>query len=51
MSEQPECLQEVRRWIEKAENDRRNAEYVLTMENACPTETFAFTVSRSQRNT
>lgn len=42
MSAPPEIIQDVRRWIEKAENDRRNAEFVLTLENKCPTDTVCF---------
>lgn len=33
---------EARQWIEKAENDRRNAEFVLTMEFHCPTDTICY---------
>ena len=42
MSEQPEIIAEIRRWIEKAENDFRNAEYVLTMQENCPFETVCY---------
>ena len=42
MSEQPEITEVVRGWIEKAENDLRNAEYVLQMEQGCPTDTVCF---------
>lgn len=42
MSGQPELQGEVRRWIEKAENDLRNAEYVLTLAVDCPTDTVCF---------
>lgn len=42
MSGLPDIIREVRRWIEKAENDRRNAEYVLTMKHGCPTDTVCF---------
>jgi len=33
---------EVCRWIEKAENDFRNAEYVLTLKENCPFDTVAY---------
>lgn len=31
MSVRPEIIAEVRRWVEKAEHDLANAEYVVTM--------------------
>ncbi len=42
MSERPEEAGDVARWVEKAENDLRNAEYVITMERNCPTDTVCF---------
>jgi len=42
MSTPPEIIKEVRRWIEKAENDFRNAEYVLTLEENCPFDTVSY---------
>jgi HEPN domain-containing protein len=42
MSGLPENLHVVRGWIQKAENDRINAKFVLTMEYACPTDTACF---------
>lgn len=42
MSERPEILAEVRRWLAKAEHDLRNAEHVLTMEEDCPFDTICF---------
>ncbi len=42
MSARPEIIAEVGRWIEKAEHDLRNAEYVLTMEDDCPFDTVCF---------
>jgi len=42
MSQPPEILTEVRRWVTKAENDLRNAEYVLTLGKECPTDTVCF---------
>ncbi len=42
MSEQPENLHEVFRWIEKAEHDLRNAEHTLTLEEECPFDTVCF---------
>ena len=37
----------LRQWVEKAENDLRNAEYVLTMKRDCPTDTVAISVLRN----
>ena len=42
MSERPETGPEVRRWVEKADHDFRNAEYVLTLKEDCPTDTVCF---------
>ena len=42
MSAPPEIIAEVLRWVERAENDFRNAEYVLTMEQNCPFDTVAY---------
>ena len=42
MNAQPEINTEIRRWIEKAEHDLRNAEYVLTLKEECPTDTVSF---------
>ena len=42
MNEQPEITSVVRGWVEKAEHDLRNAEYVLSMEHDCPTDTVCF---------
>jgi HEPN domain-containing protein len=41
MNERPEII-EVRRWIEKAEHDLQNAEFVLTMKENCPYDTVCF---------
>jgi len=38
----PDILAEVRRWIDKAEHDLLNAEYVLTMGENCPVDTVCF---------
>jgi len=38
----PEQVRLVRQWIEKAEEDYRNAEYVLTLEDDCPLSTVCF---------
>lgn len=38
----PEQAHLVRQWIEKAEEDFRNAEYVLTLEENCPLSTVCF---------
>ena len=42
MSSLPEIIAEVMRWVEKAENDFRNAEYVLTMQENCPYDTVTY---------
>lgn len=42
MSTRPEIVAEVRRWVEKAENDFRNAEYVLTLKENCPFDTVSY---------
>ncbi len=42
MSTRPEITAEVRRWVEKAENDFRNAEYVLTLKENCPYDTVSY---------
>lgn len=42
MSTRPEITAEVRRWVEKAENDFRNAEYVLTLKENCPFDTVSY---------
>lgn len=38
----PEQVHLVRQWIEKAEEDYKNAEYVLTLEEDCPVGTVCF---------
>ena len=42
MSERHEVIAEVRRWVQKAEHDLRNAEYVSTLEEDCPFDTVCF---------
>jgi HEPN domain-containing protein len=42
MSERHEVTTQVRGWVEKAEHDFRNAEYVLTMGDECPLDTVCF---------
>lgn len=42
MNKRLEIIAEIRRWIEKAENDFRNAEYVLTMQENCPFDTVCY---------
>jgi len=42
MNEPPELCEEVRRWVEKAEHDLQNAEYVLGLKEECPTDTVCF---------
>jgi HEPN domain-containing protein len=38
----PEQLHLIRQWIEKAEEDYKNAEYTLTLEEDCPVSTVCF---------
>ena len=42
MNAQPDRAVEIRRWVEKAEHDLRNAEHVLTLAEDCPTDTECF---------
>ncbi len=42
MNDQADLLRVVRQWIDKAENDLRNAEHTLTMEEGCPFDTVCF---------
>ncbi len=42
MNEPRKVIPLVRQWVKKAENDLRNAEYVLTMKRDCPTDTVCF---------
>jgi len=42
MSMPPEIITQVRHWVEKAENDFRNAEYVLNMPENCPFDTVSY---------
>ncbi len=42
MSVPPEILSLVRQWIDKAEEDLRNAEHTLTLEEDCPYGTICF---------
>ena len=42
MITRPEVVAEVRRWVQKAENDFRNAEYVLTLKEDCPFDTVSY---------
>jgi HEPN domain-containing protein len=37
-----EIVAQVQRWVNKAENDFRNAEYVLTLEENCPFDTISY---------
>ncbi len=39
---QPEQLHVIKQWIEKAEEDYKNAEYTLTLEEDCPVSTVCF---------
>ena len=42
MNERHEVNTEIRRWIEKADHDLRNGEYVLTLGEECPADTVCF---------
>ena len=42
MNGQPELKAEARRWVEKADHDLPNAEYVLSLVDDCPTYTVCF---------
>lgn len=42
MNEPHDLQREVRRWVEKAEHDLRNAECVLNLADNCPTDTVCF---------
>ncbi len=42
MSEASEILVIARDWVQKAENDLKNATYTLKMEEDCPTDTVCF---------
>ena len=42
MTVPPDIAAEVTGWVEKAEHDLRNAEFVLTMPENCPTDTVCF---------
>src|SRR3990172_8347408 len=42
MSEQSERLRLVRQWVERAEEDRRTAEHLLTIRRHCPFGTVCF---------
>lgn len=42
MTKRPEVLAIVRQWIEKADNDLKNAEYTLRMIDDCPFDTVCF---------
>ncbi len=42
MSVPPDVAEVVRRWVEKAEHDLRNAQYTLTLQDDCPFDTVCF---------
>jgi len=42
MNERTEIITEVWGWVEKADHDLRNAEYVLTLTKDCPMDTVCF---------
>ncbi|MHB9029096.1 MAG: hypothetical protein ACYC9O_10025 [Candidatus Latescibacterota bacterium] len=50
MSERPEFITEAWRWVEKADHDLCNAEYVLTMPENCPIDTVASTAGNTPKN-
>jgi HEPN domain-containing protein len=42
MNASPETLHVVRQWVQKAENDLRTAEHMLTLDERCPTDVVCF---------
>jgi len=42
MNAPPDLLHLLRQWVIKVENDLRNAEHTLTIENDCPLDTVCF---------
>ncbi len=42
MSANAETLRVIRQWVEKAENDLKNAAHTLKLEHDCPTDTVCF---------
>jgi len=42
MSARPEAIEVARQWVNKAENDLKNAEHTLMMEDNCPFDTVCF---------
>jgi HEPN domain-containing protein len=42
MSVRPEILQLAKQWVEAAEDDYRNAEHTLTLQDDCPVRTVCF---------
>lgn len=42
MPEQPEALRVAASWVEKADNDLKNASHTLTLGDDCPTDTVVF---------
>jgi HEPN domain-containing protein len=42
MPDPDEVLRVVQQWVQKAENDLKNAAYTLQMREACPTDTVCF---------
>jgi len=42
MNEPPEHLQLLRQWVDKADEDLRTAEHILTLKEACPFSTVCF---------
>ena len=42
MPEADELLRVARQWVQKAENDLKNATYTLQMGEDCPTDTVCF---------
>ena len=50
MSARPEQIDVVRPWVDKADNDLKNAVHTLTMGEDCPLDTVCFMRSNASRN-
>jgi hypothetical protein len=49
--EREDVLAVVREWVEKAENDLKNAVHTLKLGDECPTDTVCFMPSNAWRST
>jgi hypothetical protein len=49
MSARPEQIDVVRQWVDKADNDLKNAVHTLTMGVDCPLDTVCFMRSNASR--